>query len=194
MNPVFDLLDLPIVRGRAEDEFLAGSTAVSAEPVSLSYEDTLDRAAKIAGVLKLLGIGPGTQVLLSDSVPAASGQIVRLGTFRIGATLVEAPETCRIPLPADGARITLSGEADPERDVHRAFSKPVRRLPSHLEQLVLEYIDVDGNLSSALLEPLVRDARIEPGAAVDLDPDSVLWDRGDGCRLTAAEVPRAFLR
>ncbi|WP_349827619.1 hypothetical protein [Brevibacterium litoralis] len=221
MNPVFDLLDMAVVAGRAEETFLhVPDPADPDTALSVSHEDALDRVAKIAGVLRLLEIGRGTPVLLSDSVSAPTARLLRLAAFRIGATLMEAPDSCKVPLPAEGVRFRrataseapstplptapsgaagggagnapgqgASGASGTAGEAAAAaFRKVARRIPSYVEDVIVEYVDIEGGLSTAALDALVRDARIEPGAIVEVAPETPLWDRGDGCVLTAAEV------
>jgi hypothetical protein len=176
LNPVYELLDYPIVLGRADETCLSAQSSDGSVPVELSYETVLERVAKLAGVLHLMEVGPGVQVHIGPDVPELPARLARLAVIRIGGLLVADP--------AAEARVAFSASpAEPIRDVHQAFSNPARRVPSHYEG-----VQILTGESSVALDPVVRDPRIEPGAAAQLPADLVVIRRADGTEVTAREL------
>ncbi|GAA4284957.1 hypothetical protein GCM10022261_24880 [Brevibacterium daeguense] len=176
LNPVYEVLDYPIVLGRADETCMTAEASAGAAPAELSYETVLERVAKLAGVLRLLDVRPGVPVRIGSDVPALPARLARLAVIRIGGLLVEDP--------AAEARVAFSAaEDEPTRDVHQAFSKPVRRLPSYYEGVQIATAE-----RSVALDPVVRDPRIEPGAAAQLPADLVVIRRADGTEVTAREL------
>lgn len=187
LNPVFELLDHPIVLGRADDPFLGPEHDAEG---FFTHEVTLDRVAKLAGVLRLLGVGPDVPVRIAAEVPEPAASLARLAVVRVGGRLVEDASA-----PVD---VELrAGRDAPVRDVHRAFDKPVRRLPSGFEGVAVAARGEDGALAAPIdLDPVMRDARIEPAAATELPADLIVLSRADGTQVPAhavAESPAAVL-
>lgn len=176
LNPVYELLDHPIVLGRADDPVITSADRAG-RPVKLTHEVALDRVAKLAGVLRLLEVGPGVRVRVAAEVPPVGAVLSRLAVLRLGGLLVE-DEVGRIEF--------VPAVAEAPRDVHQAFDKPVRRLPSWFEGVAV--VDHDGEDTPVDLDPVMRDARIEPAAAATLPADLVVLRRADGTEATAREL------
>ena len=187
LNPVYELLDHPIVLGRADDPFLAPEHDAEG---FFTHEVALDRVAKLAGILRLLGVGPDVPVRIAAEVPEPAAVLARLAVVRVGGRLVEDASA-----PVDVELVT--GRSASVRDVHRAFDKPVRRLPSGFEGVAVAARGEDGALAAPVdLDPVMRDARIEPAAAAELPADLVVIAREDGAQVPAlavAESPASVL-
>lgn len=186
LNPVYELLDFPVVMGRADEVFLS-ETNCFGKAVDLTFAQTLDRSAKFGGLLKLMGVSEGSRVSIASDVSPLTAQLVRLGVWRVGGcvtsdsvddsqaeVVVRAGET-----PAQSAE---------ERGAHQAFSKPVKALPSHFEGAVALF---DGN--EFVLDTVLRDARVEPAAVAELRADTVVEDSeaGSVTALDAAQYDSA---
>ena len=187
LNPVYELLDHPIVLGRSDDPFLAPEHDAEG---FFTHEVALDRVAKLAGILRLLGVGPDAPVRIAAEVPEPPAVLARLAVIRVGGRLTEDASA-----PVD---VELrAGRSAPVRDVHRAFDKPVRRLPSGFEGVAVAARGEDGALAAPVdLDPVMRDARIEPAAAAELPADLVVIARADGAQVPAlavAESPASVL-
>lgn len=190
MNPVYELLDFPVAMGRADDVFVRDRNCFG-ELVELTFAEVLDRCAKFAGVLRLMDVGEGTCVSVACDVSPLTAHLVRLGAWRVGA--------CVAPADPDASVRVVAGEtpaqSPSERGAHQAFSKPVKALPSHFEGAVALF---EGN--EFVLDTVVRDARVEPAAVVELRPDSVVQcsnapaslDAPHTERLTALEAIKAY--
>lgn len=187
LNPVYELLDHPIVLGRADDPFLAPEHDAEG---FFTHEVALDRVAKLAGILRLLGVGPDVPVRIAAEVPEPAAVLARLAVVRVGGRLVEDASA-----PVDVELVT--GRSASVRDVHRAFDKPVRRLLSGFEGVAVAARGEDGVLAAPVdLDPVMRDARIEPAAAAELPADLVVIAREDGAQVPAlavAESPASVL-
>src|SRR5699024_3473399 len=103
LNPVYELLDFPIAMGRADDVVLTGPApekplvdgrevtdprliAALSVPVELDRADVLDRSAKLAGVLRTMGVIPesGAVLTLAEDVPPLARALTLLAAARIG--------------------------------------------------------------------------------------------------------------
>ncbi|MCK1802003.1 hypothetical protein MTQ12_02890 [Brevibacterium sp. R8603A2] len=187
LNPVYELLDHPIVLGRADEPFLESEHDAEG---FFTHEVALDRVAKLAGILRLLGVGPDVPVRIAAEVPEPAAVLARLAVVRVGGRLVEDASA-----PVDVELVT--GRSASVRDVHRAFDKPVRRLLSGFEGVAVAARGEDGVLAAPVdLDPVMRDARIEPAAAAELPADLVVIAREDGAQVPAlavAESPASVL-
>ena len=180
LNPVYELLDFPVAMGRAEDIFLTAENA-RGDAVELTFEDALDRVAKIAGVLKLMGVGDGAQVSIAPEVAALPAELIRMGAFRLGGQVVPAGSGHAPAVTVTATEVPETSAA--QRGAHQAFSKPVRALESHFEGTSAR---VDGQ--DFTLDVVVRDARIEPAAVAEVRADAILHVQADGTRLSALEL------
>jgi hypothetical protein len=185
LNPTFDLLDYPIVMGRADDDFLRADNAAG-DTVVLSFEQGLDRVAKIAGVLRLLGVGvsadgvqddtPDARVHITAEVPALARELVRLAVLRLGGLLTADPAA---PIRVEAAEPSQTATGAGLSELQR---RSMRKLPSHVEGVRISAPDF-----AAVLEVLVRDGRIEPAPALELPADLVVEETADGGRITVRQ-------
>lgn len=186
MNPVYELLDFPVAMGRADDVFVRDRNCFG-ESVELTFAEVLDRSAKFAGVLRLMDVGEGTCVSVATEVSPLTVHLVKLGLWRVGACVASADSGAPVRIVAG----ETPAQSPSERGAHQAFSKPVKALPSHFEGAVALF---EGN--EFVLDTVVRDARVEPAAVVELRPDAVVQcPSSDGPhteRLTALEAIKAY--
>lgn len=85
LNPVFQLLDLAVIRGRSDEPVLLdGSTPIS-------HVTLLEEVAGLGGVLRGLGVGPGTPVACLLE-PDRRGVTTLLALARLGAVLDDEAE------------------------------------------------------------------------------------------------------
>lgn len=186
MNPVYELLDFPVAMGRADDVFVRDRNCFG-ESVELTFAEVLDRSAKFAGVLRLMEVSEGTCVSVASDVSPLTAHLVKLGAWRVGACVASADSGAPVRIVAG----ETPAQSPSERGAHQAFSKPVKALPSHFEGAVALF---EGN--EFVLDTVVRDARVEPAAVVELRPDAVVQcpssDAAHTERLTAVEAIKAY--
>ena len=184
MNPVYELLDFPVAMGRADDVFVRDRNCFG-EQVELTFAEVLDRSAKFAGVLRVMEVGEGTCVSVATEVSPLTAHLVKLGAWRVGACVAFADSGAPVRIVAG----ETPAQSPSERGAHQAFSKPVKALPSHFEGAVALF---EGN--EFVLDTVVRDARVEPVAVVELRPDAVVQcpNAPHTERLTALEAIKAY--
>lgn len=116
-NVSFHLLDLPVIEGRAEEPVLVDGER------PWSHARLLEEVAALGGVLRHLGVGPGTPVRLAlEEAHALEAVVAALATARLGgvvvteggAGVVVASEGSEVP--AERARL-VRGEAVAEPDL-----------------------------------------------------------------------------
>lgn len=192
LNPVFEILDHPIVMGRADDTVVTGDApekplidgrevtdprllkALSV-PVELDRAEALDRSAKLAGILRTMGVDNGaSRVRVDADVPALARALSVLAAMRLGV-VVDARTGADESDPAE-VRI-LAIDADPV-EPGRASVKVVR---SRFEGVGVRIAGETANLDQAM-----RDSRVESAEVAALDPSQTLVLTDDG-PLTAAE-------
>lgn len=181
LNPVFELLDYPIVMGGADDIVLTGPTPdrpmvdgrevtdprlikALSKPDELDRAEVLDRSAKFAGVLRAMGItgGEGERILIAEDVPPISRALSILGAVRIGLRIDTRSE------PADGnsTSVFVHPIEAPPVESGRASVKAIR---SRFEGVGIAIAGETANLDQAM-----RDSRVEPTEVVALNPDQTL--------------------
>lgn len=187
LDPTFDLLDRPIALGGADDPVLTGpapeTPMIDGRPVEdprliaalsvphvFTRAEVLDRAAKLGGVLRVLGADGASRLIIADTVPAHVRAFAVLAGVRIG--LLVADETVAGPqaVRADAESLTirpLTPGEDAQRSGGSALRTAVRSVPSHLEQIAVE-----GGGTTRDLDQLMRDSRIEPAPSRPRAADS----------------------
>lgn len=187
LDPTFDLLDRPIALGGADDPVLTGPApetpmidgrsvedprliAALSVPHVFTRAEVLDRAAKLGGVLRVLGADGASRLIIADTVPAHVRAFAVLAGVRIG--LLVADETVAGPqaVSPDAESLTirpLTPGEDAQRSGGSALRTAVRSVPSHLEQIAVE-----GGGTTRDLDQLMRDSRIEPAPSRPRAADS----------------------
>lgn len=182
LNPVFELLDFPIVMGGADEIVLTGPTPdkpmvegrevsdprllkALSKPEELDRAEVLDRSAKFAGVLRAMGIvgRDGERIVIAEDVPPISRALSILGAVRIGLNIDVRSET----VAADDDTVVFVHPIDaPPVESGRASVKAIR---SRFEGVGIAIAGETANLDQAM-----RDSRVEPTEAVALAPDQTL--------------------
>lgn len=182
LNPVFELLDFPIVMGGADDIVLTGPTPdkpmvegrevsdprlvkALSKPEELDRAEVLDRSAKFAGVLRAMGIvgRDGERIVIAEDVPPITRALSILGAVRIGLNIDVRSET----VAADDDTVVFVHPIDaPPVESGRASVKAIR---SRFEGVGIAIAGETANLDQAM-----RDSRVEPTEAVALAPDQTL--------------------
>lgn len=181
LNPVFELLDFPIVMGGADDIVLTGPTPdkpmvegrevsdprlvkALSKPDELDRAEVLDRSAKFAGVLRAMGIAgrDGERIVIAEDVPPISRALSILGAVRIGVSVDVRSEAA----DEDSTVVFVHPiEASPVES-GRASVKAIR---SRFEGVGIAIAGETANLDQAM-----RDSRVEPTEAVALASDQPL--------------------
>ncbi|WP_166972700.1 hypothetical protein [Brevibacterium atlanticum] len=179
LNPVYELLDFPIVMGRADDIVLTGPApekplvdgrevtdprliAALSVPVELDRAEALDRSAKLAGVLRTMGVIPesGAVLTLAEDVPPLARALTLLAAARVGLTV-----DLRSGASGD-APIVVHGIEAEAVEPGRASIKVTR---SRFEGVG---VTIDGEIAN--LDQAMRDSRVEFASVVPLSPDQTL--------------------
>lgn len=198
LDPTYDLLDRPVALGGADDVILAApapdTPTIDGRPVedprlvealsvpqTFSRADVLDRAAKLGGVLRVLGADGASRLIVSGDLPTHVRAFavlagVRIGvlvddeaavdsdaTPRSGDTTERASPTDDADADADAETLTIRPHRDGESTAESADSAirtAVRSVRSHFEGIAVE-----GGGQSRDLDRLVRDSRIQPAAS-----------------------------
>lgn len=181
LNPVFELLDFPIVVGGADDIVLTGPAPdrpmvdgrevtdprlveALSKPIELDRAEVLDRCAKFAGVLRAMGIGgaAGERLVIAEDVPPISRALSILGAVRIGLS-VDVRSDADVT-GGDGTTSVLVHTIDAAPvDSGRASVKVVR---SHFEGVGIAIAGETANLDQAM-----RDSRVDSAEVVALSPE-----------------------
>ncbi|MDN6604001.1 hypothetical protein [Brevibacterium sp.] len=189
LNPVFELLDFPIVMGGAEDIVLTGPAPDTpmvdgrevtdprlvkalSKPVELDRAEVLDRSAKLGGILRAMGI-VGTvneRIVIAEDVPPISRALSILGAVRIGAS-VDARTGAASSSSAHGGdgevtSVVVHTIDAPPIDSGRASVKVIR---SRFEGVGITVAGETANIDQAM-----RDSRVESAAVGALTPDRPL--------------------
>lgn len=111
LNACYNALDLPVVRGRADD------VAAVLDGSERSFARLLTDVAACAGVLRAFGVGLGDQVALG-SVPQETGVVAVLAAARVGAVVQYddspgASATVVVRGGPDGVAFAADGQAVP---------------------------------------------------------------------------------
>lgn len=196
LNPVFEVLDYPIVMGRADDTVVTGDVPETplvdgrevtdprlikalSVPVELDRAEALDRSAKLAGILRAMGVDNGsTRLRIAPDVPAVSRALSILAAMRLGVVVDARTGEVAGTEPAAPVLVDVETiDADPI-EPGRASVKVVR---SRFEGVGVSIAGQTANLDQAM-----RDSRVEPAEVAALDPNRLLVLTDDG-PLTAAE-------
>ena len=181
LNPVYELLDFPIAMGRADDVVLTGPApekplvdgrevtdprliAALSVPVELDRAEALDRSAKLAGVLRTMGVIPesGAVLTLAEDVPPLARALTLLAAARIGL---------RVDLRAE------AGEATETAVVVHGIDAPTiepGRASVRITRSRFEGVGVSIDGQTANLDQAMRDSRVEFAAVVPLSPEHTL--------------------
>ena len=202
LNPVFEILDYPIVLGRTDDTVITGDVPDAplidgrevtdprllkalAVPVELDRAEALDRSAKLAGILRTMGVDTGTsRVRVDADVPAVARALSVLAAMRLGV-VVDARTDGSETDPAEVRIVAI--DADPI-EPGRASVKVVR---SRFEGVGVSIAGETANLDQAM-----RDSRVESAEVAPLDPSQTLVLTDDGPLSAAESLPwlEEFLR
>lgn len=210
LNPVFEILDYPIVLGRADETVITGDApdtplidgrevtdprllkALSV-PVELDRAEALDRSAKLAGVLRTMGVDTATsRVRVDADVPAVARALSVLAAMRLGVVVdarTDGGETD--PAEADAqskADVQSEEDAPVEVRVVAIDADPIEpgRASVKVVRSRFEGVGVSIAGETANLDQAMRDSRVESAEVAPLDPSQTLVLTDDG-PLTAAE-------
>lgn len=225
LDPTYDLLDRPVALGGADDVVLTApapdTPTIDGRPVEdprlvealsvpqrFSRADVLDRAAKLGGVLRVLGADGASRLIVSRDLPAHVRAFAVLAGVRIGvlvddeaaadagaatrsgdpagsASPASPAEAAEADADADAETLTIRPHRDGESTAENADSAirtAVRSVRSHFEGIAVE-----GGGQSRDLDRLVRDSRIQPAASRPRDAQRPALVR-NGTTLTLAEA------
>ncbi|HCG57244.1 MULTISPECIES: hypothetical protein [Brevibacterium] len=197
LNPVFELLDFPIVMGGADDIVLTGPTPESplvdgrevtdprlvkalSKPVELDRAEVLDRSAKLGGILRAMGV-VGTEserVVIAEDVPPISRALSILGAVRIGAS-VDVRSGAASTLDTSSAK-SSSAQAGAEGIttviVHTIDAPPIESGRASVKVIRSQFEGVGITVAgeTANIDQAMRDSRVEPAAVAALRPDRPL--------------------
>ena len=187
IDPTFDLLDRPIALGGADDPVLTGpapeTPMIDGRPVEdprliaalsvphvFTRAEVLDRAAKLGGVLRVLGADGASRLIIADTVPAHVRAFAVLAGVRIGLLVVDESVAGSQAVSADAESLTirpLTPGEDAQRSGGSALRTAVKSVPSHFEEIAVE-----GGGTARDLDQLMRDSRIEPAPSRPRAADS----------------------
>lgn len=205
LNPVYEVLDYPIVMGRADDTVVTGDVPETplvdgrevtdprlikalSVPVELDRAEALDRSAKLAGILRAMGVDNGsTRLRIAPDVPAVSRALSILAAMRLGV-VVDARTG---GAAGDSAGDSAAGDDDAAPvlvDVETIDADPIEpgRASVKVVRSRFEGVGVSIAGQTANLDQAMRDSRVESAEVVALDPNRLLVLTDDG-PLTAAE-------
>lgn len=193
LNPVFELLDFPIVMGGGDDIVLTGPTPdrpmidgrevtdprlvkALSKPVELDRAEVLDRSAKLGGILRAMGI-VGTEyerVVIAEDVPPISRALSILGAVRIGASVdgrvssasavdTASAQSASAPAGSEGVTTVL---------VHTIDAPPIDSGRASVKVIRSQFEGVGITVAgeTANIDQAMRDSRVEPAAVVALTP------------------------
>lgn len=165
-NLVYSLLDYPVALGGADDEIEIGGA-------TLSRAELLDRVAKVAGILRALGIELGDKVTVDVPGGGPGEAIATLAAWRLGAVLADAAPT----------RLRRGDVPDvAAAETHGAFARGRnRRVADYLSGITVTQGEDSWDLGA-----LARETGIQPADAPKLPESQPLWQ---GSRVTAADLP-----
>lgn len=195
VDPTFDLLDRPIALGGADDVVLTAAApetptidgrpvedprliAALSQPVDITRAELLDRTAKLAGVLELLGGRIACCLRIAADVPEPARTFAVFAGVRLGVPVdLRADAPCATPDDML-TLVTAEGEAH-----ESALKGSVRSVRSYAEGL-----GIAGGGEVRDLDRLMRDGRIQPLASrgAQADACAIRTDDGDIARADAA--------
>lgn len=196
LNPVFELLDFPIVMGGADDIVLTGPTPdkpmvdgrevtdprlvkALSKPVELDRAEVLDRSAKLGGILHAMGI-VGTEkarVVIAEDVPPISRTLSILGAVRIGASVDVSSGAASIDASSANSSSAPAGdEGITTVLVHTIDAAPIESGRASVKAIRSQFEGVGITVAgeTANIDQAMRDSRVEPAAVVALAPDRPL--------------------
>lgn len=194
LEPTYDLLDRPVALGGADDVLLTAPApetptidgrpvedprliAALTVPQEFRRADVLDRAAKLGGVLRVLGADGASRLIVSSDLPAHVRAFAVLAGVRIGLLVDDEAAGGTEPAGAtdgpeasstDAETLTIRLRREDEDSVESgdsAVRTAVRSVRSHFEDIAVE-----GGGRSRDLDRLMRDSRIQPAASRPRDP------------------------
>lgn len=203
LNPVFELLDYPIVMGGADDIVLTGPTPTKplvngrevtdprlvealAKPIELAREEVLDRSAKLAGILRAMGIfGQAEErIVIAEDVPPISRALSILGAVRIGLQVDDrtgasdrgGAEGSDGSEGSDGAEGSEDGVERTTVFVHtvEAPATGPGRASVKVIRSQFEGVGITVAAETANVDHAMRDSRVESAEVVPLSPDQPL--------------------
>lgn len=178
LNPVFELLDFPIVMGGADDIVLTGPAPEKplvdgrevsdprlvkalSKPIELDRAEVLDRSAKLAGVLRTMGIDPesGTRLTIAEDVPPVARALSILAAARIGVIV-------------DVRGVGSTGDGPVVR-IHAIEAQPVEPARASVKVTRSRFEGVGAALGeqTANLDQAMRDSRVESAEVIPLTPE-----------------------
>ncbi|QIX26247.1 propionyl-CoA synthetase [Nocardioides sp. JQ2195] len=98
LNLAYNILDLPVIRGRATDPAVTGA-------VDLDFAGLLEQVGAVAGAFRSLGVTPGSQVGVRLDDPVRE-LVALLATLRLGATFVEIDASADLGDTTPGLLVT----------------------------------------------------------------------------------------
>lgn len=197
---MFELLDFPIVMGGADDIVLTGPTPDNpmvdgrevtdprlikalSKPVELDRAEVLDRSAKLAGVLRAMGIN-GTEnerVIIAEDVPPVSRALSILGALRIGVGVDVRSAAANTASSATSSSVEASSAQSGDDElttvfVHTIDAAPIESGRASVKAIRSQFEGVGITVSgeTANIDQAMRDSRVEPAAVVALLPDRAL--------------------
>lgn len=200
LNPVFELLDFPIAMGGPDDIVLTGPVPdqpmvdgrvvtdprlvkALSKPVELDRAEVLDRSAKLAGVLRAMGIN-GTEnerVIIAEDVPPVSRALSILGALRIGVGVDVRSAAANTASSATSSSVEASSAQSGDDElttvfVHTIDAAPIESGRASVKAIRSQFEGVGITVSgeTANIDQAMRDSRVEPAAVVALLPDRAL--------------------
>ncbi|WP_210602655.1 hypothetical protein [Brevibacterium oceani] len=194
LNPVYELLDFPIVMGRADDVVLTGPApekplvdgrevtdprliAALSVPVELDRAEVLDRSSKLAGVLRTMGVIPesGAVLTLAEEVPPLARALTLLAAARVGLR-VDLRSGASAGVTAGEVASGSAGDSSAPIVVHGIEAETVEpgRASIKVTRSRFEGVGVTIDGETANLDQAMRDSRVEFAAVVPLPPDQTL--------------------
>lgn len=191
LNPVFELLDFPIVMGGADDIVLTGPTPdkpmvdgrevtdprlvkALSKPIEVDRAEVLDRSAKLGGILHAMGI-VGTEnerIVIAEDVPPIARTLSILGAVRIGAS---------VDVRAGAASANSFSAAGRDEDittvlVHTIDAAPIESGRASVKVIRSQFEGVGLTVAgeTANVDQAMRDSRVEPAAVLALAPNRPL--------------------
>ncbi len=192
LNTCFNALDRHVAAGRGEQTALIYDSPVSGSNRSYSYTELTEVTAKVAGVLRALGVGQGDRVLIYlPMIPEAA--IAMLACARIGAVhsvVFGGFAAAELAARIDDAepRIILSASCGIEASrvvEYKPLLDQALQLASHQPDrcVILQRPQASANMTERDLDwtELVRSQAIQPAECVELaatDPLYILYTSG----------------
>lgn len=191
LNPVYELLDFPIVMGQADDIVLTGPAPEAplvdgrkvtdprlvkalSKPITLDRAEVLDRSAKLGGILRAMGLvdrdGETIAIAIAEDVPPIARTLSILAAIRIGVN-VDLRSAGAEQSQKQVTAVIHTIDAAPI-DSGRASVKVIR---SRFEGVGITVAGETANLDQAM-----RDSRVESAEVAALSPEHPLILTEDG--------------